>query len=203
MAEIWKDVVGYEGLYQVSSLGNVRSLNYRRTGKTHLLKYAHNKEGYCNIALYNKGVAKSHLVHRLVAKAFIPNPLNKPQINHKSEIKNDNSVVNLEWVTPQENITYNNLNLRRAETLRQWVTSEQGKEHYEKQGEMVRKTRSIPVVGIHMNTGEKIMFSSAKEASRNGFNQGAISACLRGESAHHKKYKWFRNSGFEVIQLQG
>ena len=84
--EIWKDIDGYEGLYQVSNLGRIKSLNYKRTGRTKLLKLV-KSNGYLDIILYNNGKYKHYLVHRLVAKAFIPNPDNLPEINHIDEDK--------------------------------------------------------------------------------------------------------------------
>ena len=104
--EIWKDIEGYEGLYQVSNLGRVRSLNYNHTGNPKLLKLSLVRSGYNQCQLWNGGCAKMVLVHRLVAEAFIPNPDDLPQVNHKNEIKADNRVVNLEWCTSKYNMNY-------------------------------------------------------------------------------------------------
>lgn len=97
MEEIWKDVIGYEGLYKVSNLGNV--MNLKRNKILKLRK----RMGYNSVILYKNNEPKSQRVHRLVGFAFIPNPFNKPQINHKNGIKDDNRVENLEWVTLSEN----------------------------------------------------------------------------------------------------
>lgn len=203
MDEVWKDIVGYEGLYQVSNLGNVRSLNYRRTGKPRLLKYGKIGNGYLGVKLSCNGVSENHFVHRLVAKAFITNPLNKTHVNHISEVKHDNVVSNLEWLTPSENFRHNDLHLRRADKLHEWLKTSQGKDHCKKRGKIVRDKLSIEIVGVHKITNETIIFLSAAEASRNGFSQGAISSVIRGERSHHKGYKWYRKSDFETIQLQG
>ena len=104
--EIFKDIVGYEGLYQVSNLGSVKSLNYNRTGREGLLSPGVNTRGYLIVNLCKNGEQKPFKVHRLVAQAFIPNPLNYPQINHKDENKTNNSVDNLEWCDCQYNIDY-------------------------------------------------------------------------------------------------
>lgn len=106
MEEIWKDVVGFEGLYKVSNLGNVKSINYRGHGFARLLIPKVNNCGRLWVELRNSGVKKQMLIHRLVGEAFIPNPQNLPQINHKDENPKNNNVENLEWCTGLYNIRY-------------------------------------------------------------------------------------------------
>ncbi|NCD07360.1 MAG: endonuclease [Spirochaetia bacterium] len=112
MKEIWKDIKGYEGLYQISNLGNVKSLsrtiiNYRGsyTSKEIIMK-TYFLGGYKRIGLLNNKIVKRILIHRLVAEAFIPNPKNKRDINHINGIKSDNRVENLEWNTRSENVKH-------------------------------------------------------------------------------------------------
>lgn len=112
--EEWKDIKGYEGLYQVSNMGRVRSvdryINYKNVGvslrKGRILKPKTDKYDYLIVNLSYNGKIKTHKVHRLVAEAFIPNPDNLSQVNHKSEVKTENFVENLEWCSVAYNNTY-------------------------------------------------------------------------------------------------
>lgn len=104
MKEIYKNIPGYNGKYQVSNLGNVRSLYH---SEPRILKQINrDKYGHKNVELYKDGVRKKFLVHRLVAEAFIPNPDNLPCINHKDENPANNEVSNLEWCTNKYNVQY-------------------------------------------------------------------------------------------------
>ncbi len=103
MEEEWKDISGYEGLYQVSNLGNVKSLNFGRLGRPQNLKIGEHHTGYRIVVLAKNKVRKTKLVHVLVASAFIPNPENKPCVNHIDGNKSNNFIGNLEWVTRSEN----------------------------------------------------------------------------------------------------
>lgn len=104
--EIWRDIPGYEKLYQVSNLGRVKSLGNKSNHKKPTIKQLQFRNNYYSITLYKNGKTKTTGVHRLVAQAFIPNPDGKPEINHKDENKLNNKIDNLEWVTKKENINY-------------------------------------------------------------------------------------------------
>lgn len=148
-AEIWKDIKGFEGIYQISTNGRVRSFKETQGGR--ILSNKNSKGGYLSIVLKRKGLVISTRIHRLVAEAFIPNPDNKPQVNHKDSNRQNNYVENLEWVTATENMKHAAKN--NPEFL-------QGINHYNK----VIRPKTI----LQFSLEGKLLreFLSAKEASR-------------------------------------
>ena len=108
MIEEWRPIEGYEGLYEVSSYGRVRSLDrfYYRLHKGKVLSPTKDRYGYLTVTLNYNGKSKTIKIHRLVAQAFLPNPDNLPQVNHKNEVKSDNCVDNLEWCDAKYNNKY-------------------------------------------------------------------------------------------------
>lgn len=152
MEEVWKDIEGYEGLYQVSNLGRVKSLA-RKDGlymMSERIKKQHISNHYYAIGLNKKGVFKTMHVHRLVAKTFLPNPDNLPQVNHKDENKLNNRVDNLEWCTAKYNVNYGTCTERRARTQR------------ESGCQINNKASSVPVICLESN----IIYPSIREAER-------------------------------------
>ncbi len=120
MQEIWKPVKGYEGIYEVSNLGRVKSLprtagNYKFTGR--ILKQFFTDGRYYYVGLSQYGKSKNVCVHRLVAEAFVPNPDGKETVNHINEDTTDNRACNLEWLTRQENLLHGTVRERRRKTL--------------------------------------------------------------------------------------
>ena len=159
--EEWRDIKGYEGAYQVSSYGRIRSF---KNNKVKVLKAQYHYKGYLFVTLLKNGTSKKYKVHRLVAQAFIPNPNNYPQVNHKDEVKDNNVVENLEWCTASYNNTYNNKAKKIGETHNKKV--------------------------ICLNTGE--IFDSVKDA-RNKYNikgRGNISECCKGKRKTAGGMKW-------------
>lgn len=100
---VWKDVVGWEGVYQVSNYGEIKSLHYN---KERIMKQSTDTNGYLQVKLNKNGNGKAYLVHRLVAQAFIPNYHNKPFINHLDSNPKNNKITNLEWCTQSENVRH-------------------------------------------------------------------------------------------------
>lgn len=188
MTEEWRPVVGYEGSYEVSSMGTIRSLD-RLNGrgswiKGRLMKPAMTQNGYMSVTLCFKGEQTTHYVHRLVAQAFVTNPEDKPQVNHINEIKADNRVSNLEWVTPRENIVHG------TKTQRAAANTDYAKKVANTDYVVIARKLAKAVTATHLRTGEVLDFPSMKEAQRNGFNASHISKCCRGKLAHHKGYVW-------------
>lgn len=104
--EIWKEITGYEGIYEVSNCGNVRRIHKDKRSSNYKVLKQDNLRGYRKVHLYKDGKGKPFQVHRLVAEAFISNPNNLPQVNHKDENTSNNHVENLEWCTLKYNVNY-------------------------------------------------------------------------------------------------
>ena len=158
MMEIWHDIEGYEGLYQVSNKGHVKSLKW---GKERILRPMINSSGYYHIGLYNDGVRKAFRLHRLVAEAFIPNPDNLPEINHRDENKKNNCVENLEWCDRGYNINYGTRNERVSRKILQ----------YSKSGDFIREwTGALEVERVlGINNSHIIQCCKGKRKSSGGF----------------------------------
>lgn len=120
MVEEWKDIEGYEGVYQISSIGRVKRLvDGFKVKACHLIHPYINNRGYVCVHLMSNGLRKAYSVHRLVACAFIPNPHNYPEVNHISEVKTDNSISNLEWCTSAYNREYGSGQQRAIVSIRE------------------------------------------------------------------------------------
>lgn len=169
MKEVWKDIPGYEGLYQASTYGRIRSLP-RATTHGKIRKLSKHKSGYLVFSAWKQGKPKYISVHRAVAEAFIPNPNGYQQVNHKDEIKTNNQVNNLEWCTPKYNTNYGTGHKRAT------LAETNGKG-----SKQVLQIKDGNVIHI---------WESANECQRHGFNQGYISACCRGEHKKAYGFEW-------------
>lgn len=208
MEEIWVDIKGYEGLYQVSNQGRVKSLDYNNTGEVKTLKLNKTGNGYLQVNLKGKIL----LVHRLVAESFIPNPDNKPCVDHINTIRDDNRVENLRWVTPKENMN----NELTKDKFKGENNHFYGKRHTEETKDKMRKpksdshrrhlseARSIKIVQLDKDMRLINTFNSSKEASEIlGFDQGHINKCCNGKRKTHKGYKWMYYEDYIKLNEKG
>lgn len=187
MEEIWKDIKGFEDKYQISNLGRVKK---KQTLKTHylggisivkekILKPNKHREGYLYAQLIIDGKLTPIGIHRLVAEAFIPNPNNLSQVNHKDENKSNNCVDNLEWCTAKYNMNYGTHNERVSK-------NNKGKKMSEETLNKIRKK----IMQFTLD-GELVkIWDSIKDATLNGFNCGAIGRCLKGNLNKHHNFIW-------------
>lgn len=165
--EIWKDIEGFEGKYQISSMGRVKSLNFKRTGKEKILKGRNNIKGYLQVSLYNERKKKNYSIHRLVAQTFIPNPNNLLEVNHINEDKTDNRVENLEYCDRKYNCNYGTRNKK------------------------VAIVKSIPILQFSLD-GELVRkWDSAEEASKElNIFRSSIIECCKGRRKSAGGYRW-------------
>ena len=180
----------YEGLYKVSNLGKILSLNYRNTGKEGVLNPSKDKDGYLQVHLRKNGETNLCKAHRLVAQTFIPNPENLPEVNHKDEDKTNNFVFlnedgsvdkeksNLEWKNHRDNLNHGTRNERAAKAL------------------------SKPVLQLSLS-GELIReWPSVAECGRNGFSQSCVCDCCNGKLPHHKGFRWMYAEDYKEKQFK-
>ncbi len=172
--EVWKDIEGYEGLYQVSNFGRVKSLNYHQTGKEGLKQTKKNRCGYLFVQLFKNSHKKNLTVHRLVGAAFIPNPENLPCINHKDCNRTNNNVSNLEWCTYEYNTNYGDCIKKRIETKN-------------KRGVIGAEKK---VVQVSLDNVPIKIWSNIKKTESIGTDASRVSKCCRGIKKSHRGYKW-------------
>lgn len=173
--EQWKAIAGYDGQYEVSNLGRVRSL---KSGKEKILRPNKNNNGYLLVYPYKDGKTRGLLIHRLVAEAFIPNPQGLETVNHKDEVKTNNSVDNLEWMSRKDNINYGSRNKCAGKAISKININNPA---FSKQVQMFDKS-----------TGELLAtFPSTHEAGRvTGIASQHIGECCRGKHKSSGGYVW-------------
>lgn len=161
--ETWKPITDYVGLYEVSNKGNVRNV---KTGR--IKKPNNNGRGYLFVGLYKNGAEKKHYIHRLVAQAFIPNPNKLPEVNHKDEIRTNNKLDNLEWISHRDNSNYG------------------------KHNERISKSKCKPILQLDLKTGFIIAYyPSVKEAGLStGIYYDTITKAARGIKKSAGGYGW-------------
>lgn len=174
MEEVWRDIYfiengieyDYRGKYQVSNLGNVRALNYMRTGEKHLLSQTKNTNDYLLISLWKNNKKRRFMVHRLVAHMFCNGYKDGLEVNHKDQNPLNNTVENLEWCSHEYNLRYGNRIKKQAKKI------------------------SRKVIGYSLTDTRVIILQSTRQGKKFGFCQSSISACCRGEVETHKGYHW-------------
>lgn len=181
MEEVWKAIEGYEGLYEVSNLGRVRSfdriiikphprnpaytLRYIQKGK--VLKQRKHSAGYWTVMLYKDKVADTQTVHRLVAEAFIPNPNNLPEVNHIDENKGNSRMDNLEWVTRSGNMRHGTCGER------------MGRKHWKAIVQMTMDGKFVKRWDCAQHASEEL-----------GLHHSRLIACCRGRAKSHGGFRW-------------
>lgn len=219
MKEIWKDIEGYEGLYQVSNLGRVKSLdriivtkmNISRLMKGKILTIVPDPNNYMKVLLSKEGKQQIYLLHRLVAQAFIPNPDNKPEIDHINTDRTDNTVwlnedgsvnydkTNLKWATRKENCNnpltkekiaaFDRTRVFSTETRQKISLALKGKIKSPETIEKVRQKIMKPILQLSLNGDIIKRWDSATEA-KNMLGIKTISDCLRNRSKTAGGYIW-------------
>ena len=164
--ECWREIAGYPK-YFISNIGRVKSEKTKRGGSHIIMKQQLDKDGYRKICLCKGNVKRDFFVHRLVAFAFVPNPLNYPVINHIDENKRNNNVYNLEWCTVQYNTLYNGINFKRAEFRK-------------------RPIKQISKCGAVI----KIWDSRVEIEKTTGYSGGNITSVCQGNRKSANGYKW-------------
>lgn len=204
--EIWKDIQGYEGLYAVSNMGHVRSFADTNpiNRRNRILKPAFDGKGnYLFVGLHKDGKVKQVYIHRLVAIAFIPNPDNLPQVNHKDECKTNNRADNLEWCTRSYNSRYGHGRERMIESRRRNNDTKELAEKIKKT-KLLRGTRDAEKAVLQFSmSGEFIKrWRSATEAERKlGFCRTNIAKCCKGLYWQANGYIWKYEADHKTYNL--
>ena len=189
IGEIWRTAVSdgepYEG-FEVSNWGRVKNLNYRNTGKERLVKTSEDKGGYFQVNLRKNGEYKKCFVHRLVAQTFLPNPENKPCINHKIQGKKGKK-INMVFFNEDGTID-------KERTTIEWVTYKENND-YGTHNEKISKAntngkKSKPVLQLSLDGDLIRELPSTAECERNGFNHGAVCRCCNGKQKTHKGFRF-------------
>ena len=191
--EIWKDVKGFEGYYQVSNYGNIKSLTRfdgirERQGQE--IKQSLKYNGYLQVGLRKNSERKFFSVHRLVAIHFLDNPEAKPQVNHIDCNKQNNNINNLEWVTSKENLYHAKIN-----GLRNNMPKGENHPSFGKFAENSKTAK--PVIRYDRKTGKTKLYKAKVLAKDDGFDVTSISKCCHRKLKTHKGYEWYFAEDFD------
>lgn len=198
--EIWKPIKGWEGLYEISNLGRVKSISRicnadkgfhkNRTLKERILKPYKTRKGYLTVGLSNNGYKKFYLVHVLIAQAFIPNPENKPFIDHINTIKDDNRIENLRWVTAHENMT-NPLSIQARKDA--YASGRIDKTPFRHTNRRRRGDSNLAskVVCVNPKNLQTTYYNCILDTVEDGFSAQCVSKCCRGKIGLHKGFKFY------------
>lgn len=179
--------------YQVSNLGRILSLDYRNTGRADLMTPVETINGYFQVLFRQNGEYVQPLIHRLVAETFLPNPYNKPFVNHKIEGDKGKKI----------NIVYINENgsIDEEKSTIEWCTAKENND-YGTHNERVAKANSKHIIQLTLN-GEFVReWESAKEAGRNGFDSSHVTKCCRGKLKSHKGFRFMYYDDYEEKQFK-
>lgn len=188
MEEFWKDIKGYEGLYQVSNLGRVKSLSridargWNRKEK--ILKATKTKHGYLQLSLRKNKKERKYLIHRIVAESFLENKYNYSDVNHIDEDKTNNKLSNLEWCNRTYNCNYGTAQQRRVKNTDMKARSE--KIDYNN----IASKNSKTVYQYTKDFKLVRVWKSAAEANKNGYLDSEISLCCKNINKTHRGFRW-------------
>jgi hypothetical protein len=175
----WRDIKGYEGLYQVSNTGKIKALNYHREGIAKVISQTDNCTGYLKVQLGKDGKKKKYFVHRLVAEAFIPRDVQKDEVNHIDGNTYNNSAENLEWVTHSENLR-----------------------HGARLGNIIPPSQSKPVAQFSDNGNCIGMYESKADAERKtGIFASNIGVSCRNSKRKAGGFRWMYQADMEATYL--
>ena len=190
--EVWKDIPGWEGFYQASTMGRVKSTSHLSCSgkllKNRIIRQNVYGRGYLNARLYRNGKSHSFPVARLVAFTFIPNPENKPTVDHINNIKFDNRVENLRWATYHENMS-NPISVRRRKEMMRGVSFWQQSKSQPRKG--LDNNRAHSIVGINPNTSEVRHYTLLGDCAKDGFTPSNVSKVCRKIIKHSGGWAFF------------
>lgn len=186
--EQWKEIPGYDGKYDVSTYGNVRCVNYRRSGKSQNMKLSLSRHNYYMVTLRQQGKNVNRSVHRLVAITWIPNPKNLPEIDHINSDPSDNRVENLRWCTKEENLTNPITIMKRRLVKRKPYSKNPLTDERRRQ---ISLSLSKPVIQMSLFRKDIKEYESIIQAGKEtNTHPSAINKCCRGKSKSAGGYKW-------------